>query len=82
VADLHVVQNLREREGGRAADPCGRQEAGEQEAAARDLKAALDADETVDVVDVALAEVRDDAGAYCVEFLAKGLELLVAWLAP
>src|ERR1035441_1747711 len=38
--------------------------------------AAVDGDETVDVVDVALAEVRDDAGAYCDELLAKRVKLL------
>ncbi len=48
----------------------------EQQAAARDLQAALDADELVDVVDVALAEVRDDARADGVELLAEGFELL------
>ena len=76
VADLHVVEDLRQRQRGGAADPCGRQEAGEQQAAAGDLEAALDADEAVDVVDVALTEVCDDAGADRVELLAEGLELL------
>ncbi len=48
----------------------------EQQAAAGDLQAALDADESVDVVDVALTEVCDDARADRVELAAEGLELL------
>ena len=76
VADLHVVEDLRQRKRGRPAEPRGRQKAGEQQAAAGDLKAALDTDETVDVVDVALTEVRDDAGADRIELSAKGIELL------
>ncbi len=76
VADLHVVEDLRQRQRGGAADPGGRQEAEEQQAAAGDLEAALGADDPVDVVGVALAEVGDDARADGVELLAEGLELL------
>ena len=58
------------------ADPGGRQEAEEQQAAPGDLEAALGADDPGDVVGVALAEVGDDAPADRVELLAEGLELL------
>ena len=57
-------------------EPRGRQEAREQQAAAGDLEPALGADETVDVVDVALTELCDDACADRVELAAEGLELL------
>ena len=76
VADLHVVEDLRQRKRGGAADPGGRQEAEEEQATAGDLQAALGADDLVDVVGVALAEVRDDAGTHGIELPAEGLELL------
>ena len=71
VADLHVVEDLRQRQRGGAAEPGGRQEAEEQQAAAGDLEAALGADHAVDVVGVALAEVGDDARADRVELLRR-----------
>src|ERR1700684_1176783 len=76
VPDLHVVEDLRQGQGDGAADPRGRQEAEEQQPAACALQSALGADDLVDVVGVALAEVRDDAGADRVELLPERLELL------
>ena len=59
------------------AEPGRRQEADEQQAAAGDLEAALGADHLADVVDVALAEVGDDARSRIASSSgAEGVELL------
>jgi hypothetical protein len=78
VADLHVVEDLGHRESGDARDPRRRHEADEHEAAAGGGQAPLGLDHLLDVLDVALAEVLEHAGADGVELGAEGLELLVA----
>ncbi len=76
VADLHVVEDLRDREAGDAAEPEGRQEAGHEHRAARDLEPALGPDHVADVGDVALAAVGEHALADRVELAAELVELL------
>jgi hypothetical protein len=76
VADLHVVEDLGEREGRGPGEPEGRHDAGPEQAAAGDLEPALGADDAADVVGVALAAGGEDAAADCVELGAELLELL------
>jgi hypothetical protein len=76
VADLHVVEDLRQGQGSHPAEPCGREESREHQRAACHLEPALGADYFADVVGVALAEVGDDAPADRVELLAERLDLL------
>ena len=61
---------------GGAAEPGRGQEAEHQEAATGHLEPALGADDLVDVVGVALAEVGDDARPDRVELLSEGFEFL------
>src|ERR1700730_533166 len=80
VADLHVVEDLGQRERGHAAEPCRRQEAGEQQPPAAQLERTLGLDDPADVVGVALAEICKDAIAKRVELPAELLDLLFAQL--
>jgi hypothetical protein len=75
VADLHVVEDLGDREGGGAGDPGGREYPGPEQAAAGDLEPALGPDHAADVVGVPLAAVGQHALADRVELLAEALEL-------
>ena len=77
VADLHVVEDLRQREGGDAAEPGGRQEREEEQPAAGDLERPLRLDHVADVLGVALAAVGEDAGSDRVELGAERVELLL-----
>ena len=76
VADLHVVEDLRQRERGDAAEPGRRQEREEEQPAAGDLERPLRLDHVADVLGVALAAVGEDAGADRVELGAERVELL------
>ncbi len=76
VADLHVVEDLGEREGGRAGDPGRREDTGPEQAATGDLEPALGADHLANVVGVVLAAIGEDALADRVELLAEALDLL------
>ncbi len=58
------------------ASQAGRQDPGEQEASTGDLQAALGLDHALDVLDVALSELGDDARAQRVELGPELLELL------
>ena len=77
VADLHVVEDLRDAEHRGAGQPGRRQEAGEQQRAAADLEGALRLDDAADVVGVLLAEVGDHAFLDGVELAAERVGLLV-----
>jgi hypothetical protein len=76
VADLHVVEDLGEREGGRAGNPGRREDARPEQAAPGDLEPALGADHLADVVGVVLAAIGEDTLADRVEFLSETLDLL------
>ena len=76
VADLHVVEDLRQRQRRDACEPSRRQRAGEQQPAAGDLETALRLDDPSDVGGVALAEVGDDPVSQLVQLAAERLDLL------
>jgi hypothetical protein len=76
VADLHVVEDLGDRQRGRAGQPGGRQEAEPQQPAAGGLEGALGLDHVVDVLAVRVTEVGHHALPDLVELGAEGLELL------
>jgi hypothetical protein len=75
VADLHVVEDLRQRQHRGPGDPRGRQNAGEQQCAPTDFECPLRLDDAPDVARVALAEVGDHTLFQRVELAAKGLGL-------
>ena len=75
MADLHVVEDLRQRQRGHAAQP-RREEAGEQEPASGDLEPPLGFDHRPDVLGVAFAELGTCAVAQLVELAPEGVDLL------
>ena len=76
VADLHVVDDLRQAQHRGARQPERREDAAEQQRPPADLEAALRLDDPADVGGVALAEIGDHAFLECVELAAERLGLL------
>jgi hypothetical protein len=73
VADLHVVQDLGDRQRGGTAQPQRGQPAEFEHRASGDLETALGLDDLADVVEVGLAELGHHAVADRVEFLTEAL---------
>ena len=78
VADLHVLDDLGDREPDRACQPCRRKQREQQYGAAAQFELALKVDDVADVVGVALAAAVEDLLADGVEFAAQVLDVLVA----
>ena len=78
VADLHVLDDLRDREAGRARQPCRRKQREQQHGAAAQFELALKVDDAADVVGVALAAAVEHLLADGVEFAAEVLDVVVA----
>ena len=76
VADLHVVEDLRQAQHRGAREPERREDAAEEQRPPGDLEAALRLDDPTDVGGVALAEIGDHALLERVEFAAERLGLL------
>ena len=76
MADLHVVEDLGQRQGRDPGQPGGRYEADEQQAAPGGLQAALGPDDAAEVLDVALADYEYEAEA--ITWSADGSGLVAA----
>ena len=76
VADLHVVEDLRQPQHRGTREPEGREDAAEQQCASGDLQTALRLDDPANVGGVALAEIGDHALLERIEFTAELLGLL------
>jgi len=75
VAELHVVDDLAEREEAGTGEPRGRQPAEEEQGAAADLRVAHRRLHPADVLRLALAEARDHLAANLVELRSDRVEL-------
>ena len=75
VPELHVLQDLGDRERGRAREPGGREQRDQQRGASCAFEAALDLHDLADVGGVALAEVGHELVADGVEFAADVVEV-------
>ena len=76
VADLHVVEDLRQSQHGGARQPERREDAAEEQRTPTDLQSALRLDDFADVGRVPFAEIGDHALLERVEFAAERLGLL------
>jgi hypothetical protein len=76
VPDLHVLEDLGDRQADRPDDPRGREARGEQDGAAAQLDLAVDVDDLADVAGVVLAAGVDHTLADVVELLADELDVL------
>ncbi len=76
VADLHVLEDLGHRQGGRAGDPARPVARSEQQRAAEQRQAPLERDDRADVGGVALAEAGEHLVVDRLELLAELLDLL------
>ena len=75
VPELHVLEHLGDREGGRPRQPGGREQRDQQRGAPCAFEAALDLHDLADVGGVAFTEVGQDLVTDRVELAADGVEV-------